>query len=146
MSRFSNLRKVGVQAEATRTFTFHELAGEPTLVVASATQANREYFNAALAVAREKASPGRKATVSTLADDREALAKLYARHIVRGWSGVRDDSGAEVPLSVDACEEFLGVLAAPELAHLFARFKDFVEEESNFTAEAVALGKSSSRG
>jgi len=145
MSRFSNLRAAAVVADATRSYTFHDLTGSPTLVVGPATQANREFFNAALAAAREKANPGRKATVSSLADDRETLAKLYAKHVVRGWSGVRDASG-EVPFTADACEEFLRELARPELAHLFAEFKDFIEEERNFTADAVALGKSSSPG
>lgn len=144
MGRFSNLRAAAVVAEATRSYTFHDVAGAPTLVVAAAAQSNRDYFNAALAAARERANAGRKVTVSSVADDRATRAKLYAQHVVKGWRGVKDAAGAEVAFSVEACEEFLAELATPELAHLFNEFVAFIEEERNFTADAVALGKSSS--
>lgn len=144
MGRFSNLRGAAVESGALRSFTFHDLAGAPTLQVAPAGQANPDYFNAALAAAREKANGNRKVTVASLADDRGMRVKLYAKHVVKSWSGVKDASGADVAFSPEACEEFLSELAAPELSHLFLEFVNFIEEERNFTAEAVALGKSSS--
>ena len=146
MGRFSNLRGAAVVSDAVRSYTFHDLAGSPELQVAPATQANREYFNAALAAARDKANVGRKVTVASLADDRITRAKLYARHVVKGWSGVKDATGALVPFSPEACEEFLEELAGSDLSYLFIEFVNFIEEERNFTAEAIALGKSSSSG
>ena len=146
MGRFSKLRAAGVAPDAVRAYTFHDLTGGPTLQVAAATQSNRDYFNAALTAAAGKATPGRKVTVTSLADDRETRAKLYARHVVRGWSSVVDDAGAPVPFSADACEEFLVELAKPETAFVFNEFVAFIEEERNFTADAVALGKSSAPG
>lgn len=135
MGQFDHLKQL--DARGTKPYVFAEILGKdgmaPELQCVCADLASNDgLFNDALRADDSKVLAGE---VKSAADrDRrqryiqERAAPLYARHAVRGWSGVINGSGQEVPFSPEACEEFL--LALPFWS--FSKFRNWLTEPSNF--------------
>lgn len=145
MPDFSNLKKQEVDQEYERDFTLSYLEGEPVLVVVSATQANKAYFNARLKAMSKFAgrNAGAKIDVQKIAEIQEDDRGLMAQHVVRGWKNVLDAKGQPVEFTVQNCEEFLEALPRD----MFMDLKAFVENPDNFRAihrieHGTELGKS----
>lgn len=126
---------VAVVPDGTRPYRIDALG--VTLTVAPASEANRSYWNAALAAAGAMQG-GRGLTAARVEDGREADAALLAAHVVKGWSGVLRN-GQPYPFTGDNAKTFLVALAkgAP---HVFDELKAFCKDEDNFTAGALSLG------
>lgn len=142
---FSHLKKLDPSGR-TAEFKLVQLARQPTLTVASATQANKAFLNATLKIARGAPKRYRlgKLNASMLDELRAEDLELFAKHVVLGWQGIRNVSGAEVPFSQENCQAFLSQLPA----WLFDELRNFCRDVDNFidgpTGEEVeALGESS---
>lgn len=108
------------------------LPGQPVLLVASATEANPQYFDARLKISnRMKRSMGPNAdiTAGTIKVNRDQDRKLYGQHIVRGWpTPPLDMDGNPVPFNLDAAKALID--AVPDW--VFDDISAFCREPSNF--------------
>jgi hypothetical protein len=82
----------------------------PTLIVRPANEANKTYYNKVFASSTRRALRASKVNAKALAEQRDEDRELYPLHVVVGWRGIRDSSGADVPFSQENCAEFLRVL------------------------------------
>lgn len=107
MPDFSHLAKLEEATETAR-FEFPHIKGEPWLEVKQANDTNPAYYNGLLRYQRRfSRRRGQAITVQDVAENREQDRLLFARHVVVKWGNVRDRAGADVPLSEEACREFL---------------------------------------
>lgn len=127
---FSHLKKLDVKAEALTPYTVYVIEGAPVLMLAPATEANTAFFNSVLRRTKEAARRIRSGVVNkeTLAANREEDRENYPLYIIKGWSGVTDEDGNNVPFSVDACKEF--VAALPDW--IFDDIRTFAGNPANF--------------
>jgi hypothetical protein len=130
--KFDNIdalqRKRDIEAEGTEL----GLPGDIKLIVRAATDANPSWRAASAGIMNEL----RRLRNARADNDRVRayLAPLYARHLVKDWSGVKSD-GVEVPFSVEACTAFL--LAADDA---YAAIDELVYDTKNFrSAKITAL-------
>lgn len=133
MADFGQLRALEVTADRTVEFTLYRVQGAPTLVLASATETNVPLFNAALkhaGQAANRAKVGDK-SIGTIKEGRAQDRKLFARFVVKGWRGVVDVNGDEVPFSRDDCLDFLKALPYD----IFDDVREFARDLSNFVDE-----------
>lgn len=133
MADFSYLKTLDV-VERTAEFTLHQIAingVSPTLVLASATEANKPYFNALLKRAGKSARQVRAGAVSAslIEENREEDKALYPKHVIKGWTGVTDANGADVTFSSDDCIDFIAQLPN----WLFDDIRNFAGNPANFT-------------
>jgi len=130
---FEHIRKLGTPEGKTAEYGFPELEGEPTLIVAPATEANKPYYNALLRKSRRKqrAMGTGKWTVALVKENRNIDRTLYAKHVVKGWRDVVNDNGDNVDFSPEACSEFLNALPW----ELFDPLRLFVSEADSFQDE-----------
>lgn len=113
-------RKRSIEAEGTEL----GLPGDITLIVAAATDANPSWRSASTSIMNELRRL-RNARASN-EQVRAYLAPMYARHLVKGWRGVKI-KGVEVPYSVEAGTAFL--LAADDA---YAAVDQIVYDTQNF--------------
>lgn len=118
-------RKRDIEAEGTEL----GLPGDITLIVAAASDANPSWRAASPSIMKEL----RRLRNARANNDqvRKFLAPIYARHLVKGWRGVKS-SGIEVPYSVEACTAFL--LAADDA---YAAVDEMVYDTQNFRSSRV---------
>lgn len=137
MTRF-NFAPVAISRAVTRQWKIAELG--VVLTVASATEANKPYWNAHLVAADQH--QGGQRLAGAIADNRAVDVGLFADHVLKGWSGVEDDKGP-VPFSAAAAREWLTDLVeggdAGVTAWVFDELRKFCRDQGNFIA-AVAGG------
>lgn len=105
------------------------LPGDITLIVSAASDANPSWRAASPAITKElRRLRNARASNEQL---RKYLASMYARHLVKGWRGVKS-KGIEVPFSVEACTAFL--MAADDA---YAAVDQIVYDTQNFRAARV---------
>ncbi len=136
MTDFSNIASLQISETATTEFAFFGIAGEPTLVVRPATQANKPFFNAILAKNKQaqRKQKGRRAKSLTSADLAEARAadiELFVKFIVTGWTNVVDAKGKAVKFNKDVCKQFLEAIPGD----MFDELRVFCLEIANFRDE-----------
>ena len=135
MSKFSHLKQLDVQREQTTEYPLYQLAGEPVLILAPATESNRGYFNSLLRKSRKnmRVVQSGKVNASVVKNNREEDKKLYAEHIIVGWKNMLDSSGNEIPFSKEDCADFLNEL--PDW--LFDEIRTFASNVQNFIEDAI---------
>ena len=135
MTDFSHLKQLEVTRNKTAELTMYEIVGEPTIVLAPATEGNKPYFNALLRRTgknvKRVARGGLNAGV--ISENRDEDRELFPAHVIQGWRGVRDAAGEEVEFSRDECAQWLQAL--PD--YLFDRVREFAGDHSNFVDEVV---------
>lgn len=130
MVDFSNLGGLEIRPDRTVDFRLYHIPGEPVLKVAPATEANKPYYNKLLQRSGGAARRIRAVGVSAamVEENRENDRDLYAQHVIRGWEGIKDASGAVVPFSPGVARDFLAALPS----WLFDELRTFCGEASNF--------------
>lgn len=127
-ANFDYLAKYDV-GDNTVDYELYQLDGTPVLKLAPATADNKAYQNAMFrsrnAVRR---ATSKKLTQAQIDEGIERNKKLYAEHVIKGWSGVTDSSGNEVPFSKAACAAFLRSL--PDW--IFGDIVMYASEPENF--------------
>lgn len=108
---FSNLEALEVKQDSTIEFPLTDIPWDPTpvLILGPATEENKPFFNAL--VREQKENRMALESENPLGDARDRDRKLYADHgVIRGWSGVRNKAGEEVPYTRQNAVAFLGAL------------------------------------
>jgi hypothetical protein len=127
---FNHLKRLAVTVEMTAEFPLHQLIGEPVLILAPATSANKDYFNGLLRRSRKNLRQIQAQSIDTslLDENREDDRILYSKHVVKGWRKIVDDTGSLVELNEASCLEFLKAL--PDW--LFDDVRTFASNPRNF--------------
>lgn len=112
MADFSHLSQFDVRLDKTSRYVLYQISGEPVLIVAPATEANKPYFNAVLKRARRssRAIQAGAVNLGMISENRTEDRQLYPEHIVVGWDGVVDKDKNPVDFSLDNCRAFLRAL------------------------------------
>lgn len=143
---FSNLKEAAIRSDATRWVTL-PLKGSPQLRVASLTDYNDEVVDAAIrdnvrgrATRKVKASDAPATKASEVRDRRnevrrDDVAKLAL--VIKGWRGIVNAAGAEVPFSPDAALRWLEALLDHGATVVFDVIKNFCTDPFNFTEGAL---------
>jgi hypothetical protein len=138
MADFSNYSELREDGTATKSFTFEELQGSPTIHSRPATSANSRYNNARLKALGKRTGGGRKklrVSASTVEAARREDADMLSKFCVTGWYPAPvDASGEVVPFSADNCKEFF--LAIPDW--MFDEYRNWVADPLNFVADTGA--------
>ena len=146
---FAALDAVSVPPQATRRLALPELG--MVLVLAPATEENREFFAASLVEVATLAKDGRgdAVTVERVVDNRKREAALFAAHVIKGWEGVKRANGGAVPCTPQAALELLERII-DRAPRFWRRIESFAANVDNFTAKAIeaaeALAGNSSSG
>lgn len=128
MANFSHLEKLEVSGNKTVDFTIFQIEGEPSLQVTAASESNRGYFNELLRKGGKRQAKKTKVDAETIKRNREEDRVLYAKHIVKGWTGVNDADGKPVKFTEGECLGFLSSL--PDW--LFDELRTFASDIQNF--------------
>lgn len=143
MVDFTNLNQYKVTKDNVKEYKLVELAGEPSIMLRSATEGNAGYMNGLLR-ATGQAAGDRRVKQSNLIDSdlmdktRERDKLLFPEHVFVGWEGILDAEGKEVKFSVKVAKEF--VQALPDW--IFDPIRIYANTPSNFLDEIDAAGKS----
>ena len=140
MHDFSHLSQLEEASETAR-YDFPHIKGEPWLEVKQANDSNAAYYNGLLRYQRRYSRRrGRTITVQEVSENREQDRLLYSRHVVVKWGNVSDKSGEDVPLSEEACREFLHAIPTLDMDEL----RDFAANPHSFAKDSTLdedLGK-----
>lgn len=82
---------------------------------------------------RRNAARG-KVSVADIEENRAKERELYAKHVITGWSNVRNSTGKESSFSVDNCKAFLAELPQD----FFDDIADFFTNPDNFRNENLS--------
>jgi hypothetical protein len=135
MVDFSQLSKLEVVGDKTVDYILDQLESQPTLKMLPANQANKPYHSALLRKSgrRIKALQKRKINEKILKENREEDKELYVKHIIKGWSGIVDAQGKNVPFNEESVTEFLDGIPV----WLFEEIREFASDIDNFIAEQI---------
>lgn len=100
-----------------------EFQDDVTVSFARAGSNNREYVN--MLTAKTK-----NARNMSGAKQMKILAEIYAKTVIKGWSGVTDENGEEMPFTVDNCIKLL-----TDLPDFFTLVREEAESLENFREE-----------
>jgi hypothetical protein len=128
--QFSNFTPKQGPSQGTATYTFVELAGEPSVEVRPASRANKEYFNALLRrMGKLRKSLERGDVTVEMLDKQDRLVRdLYADHVVVSLSGWCDSEGEEVPSNAETIKSLMEQLPDAQ----FEDLAEFATDEDNF--------------
>lgn len=131
---FSYLEGLDITAESTAEFPIHQVSVNgktPVLILASATSANKPYYNAFLKNigGRVRAVRSGVLNASMMDENRDLDRELYPRHVVKGWRDVSDASGKIAPFNQANCKNFMDKL--PDL--VFDEVRDFAANSASHT-------------
>ena len=135
MADFSHLQQLNISTQSTVDFPMYQLAGEPVLKLLPASESNRDYFNALL---RKTSAKGKRLqkkvfTAEMLKDAREEDRIMYAKHILKGWEGITDKEGNDVPFTEGEALGFLSSL--PDW--IFDEIRAFASDIQNFIENPI---------
>jgi hypothetical protein len=133
MSKFSHLKALKVDGQKTVRFPLPEISvngKSPTLLVAPATEANKEFFNAVLKRAADatRKVKGAAITADHITTTRDVERKEYAKYVIKGWEDMIGADGAPVEFSEEECLDFLEAIDG----WVFDLIRVFCLDPSNF--------------
>lgn len=132
MPDFSHLKKLDLVQKPVA-FTFNSIEDSPILMVLSATESNKPFFNAVLKKSRKRTKQVQSGAIDSnfISDSREEDKELYAKWIVKGWSNLKDAQGKSVEYKEEYCLEYLRALPW----QVFDELRAFCNEPNNFRDE-----------
>lgn len=147
MGQFDYLKKLDVKGDETAEFKLLDLPAKPKLILAIAGEKNKPYLNASLKAFGSQLNSRRRTRMDadTMSDTREADRALYAQYVIKGWEGITDTKGEEVPFNKENCLEFLEIL--PD--YIFDDIRVFAGDPTNFVQGEIdshGTGKNSRKG
>lgn len=133
MANFEHLSKLDISEDVTVDYPLNNLKGTPTLKLAPATADNKPFFNEVLRLSRVNKTPKAKSVSYDLVQSgRDRDRELFAKHVIKGWAGVIDSDGKEVPFSLSNVQSFLTAL--PDW--IFDEIRDFSGVPENFIEDS----------
>ncbi len=149
MSKFSDRLKKFNISDRTAWVELPELGDKSRVEVRPSGQTNTDYYNDLLRMSgnepRKKKNAAEKLlTMDEVRKDRRQQARLFAKHVIVGWSDVCDDEGNKVEFSYDNVVELLDALLK-EAPEIFDRIRDVADDTSEFydTPDAEELAENS---
>ena len=140
MVDFTNVAAYNVTKDNVMEYPLIELAGEPVLILRSATEGNAGYMNGLLRLTGVADGGRRKKIVidaAMMEETREHDKTLYPENVIVGWKGVVDAEGNEVKFSVKVAKEYMAALPS----WIFDRIRTFASEPENFVVKIDSAGK-----
>lgn len=134
MGNFDFLDQYNVGDKATAEYPLYQLEGEPVLIVAPATSDNRPYSQASLRRNRRalrQATRGGDITMEQVDANLSIEKDLFGRHILKGWRGMKDPSGKDIPFNEDNAVEFMQKIPT----WIFQEIRGFCTDPRSFLAE-----------
>ncbi len=134
MANFNNLKKLEIRNEAVD-YPMYQIDEDVVLKLLPALEINKPYYNDLFrnSRGRVKAIQSSKLNVGMLKDNRNEDRVLYSKHVVKGWTGVVDDDGKEVPFTE---KDALGFLTAlPD--YIFEDIRNFATEIQNYIEDII---------
>jgi hypothetical protein len=138
MADYSNLKPLHVSDKTLKEYTFDDVPGEPSIMLAPATDANPHFQSERLRVSIERAEEAEKAprgkrkavlTVDEIEADRELDRVLIARCCAKSWGTPPADVSGNTPEFSEAnCYDFFKALPS----FLFDPLRGFVSNPYNF--------------
>ncbi len=130
MADFQQLKGLQVVAEKTVPYTLYQVAGEPVLHLAPATEANRPYFNGLLKRSRRNRQRIQAGAFDArvLSDNRDDDRVLYSQFIVKAWEKVVDSKNQPVDFNQENVLDFLNALPN----WIFDDLRLFANDSQNF--------------
>jgi len=114
MVNFGNLKKLNVPAKGTSKYTLSQLGGdvEPVLILACASESNKEYFNALLKQSAKlmQGSKAKQISAGLVKSNRDNDKILYATHILKGWEHIVDIDENSVEFNLENSIDFIKAL------------------------------------
>jgi hypothetical protein len=144
MSKFGYLKALEIDEARTAEYTIPGTSPALVLLVKHAGQGNEKYINAA--VKWEAAHPqpvdNTSATLKWIGDK---IREIFPQHVVTGWKGVVDGSGAPVTFTPAECADFLSQLPNRILVamNVFATTAEHFHDVVVTPAQAEAVAKNS---
>lgn len=130
MVDFSHLQKEEAKTDTAIEFVIHDLAGKPTLdVLPALPEYNKAFRKEVMRIAENKRAL-RKASKS---DDKELDFEIYAKTVVKGWSGVVDSKGKAVEFNEENCRAYLK--AVPKF--VFSDLRQFCLDITNWVEDEL---------
>lgn len=134
MANFEHLSKLQLSENTTVDFPLNGLKGSPSLKLAPATADNKPFFNEVLRLARaRKNSKTKSLSYELIQEGRDKDKALFAKYVVKGWEGVRDSEGNDVPFSTANAQAFLEAL--PDW--IFDEVRAFAGVPENFVEDTI---------
>lgn len=135
MSKFDYLKKLDIENTKIVDYPILQIEDKPILKISPATEINKPYFNSLLRRARKtnKAVQAGAVNANLIEANRNEDRELYAQYIIKGWSGVKDENGNEVPYTQADCLEFLNALPG----YIFDQIREFASNTLNFVEDVV---------
>lgn len=138
-----------VQKNKTVEYEVAEIVGSPVLVMVHAGEGNKPYFNAISARASKQARRYRsgRRLGEAFEENREHDRELFPKFVIKGWRGIVDHDGNEVPFSVAACASFIEKMPGwlfDRIRNFAADPESFIEDDEQMVSEeeATTLGES----
>lgn len=133
MANFEHLSKLQLSENTTVDYPLNSLKGCPTLKLAPATADNKPFFNEVLRLARTNKNPKAKSLNNELIQEgRDKDKDLFAKHVIKGWEGVKDSDGKDVPFTAVNAKAFLDAL--PDW--IFDGVRSFAGVPENFVEDS----------
>lgn len=143
---FSNLESMKVKPSSTAIYVFHDIEGEPTLLVKPAHEVNTPYINAVLKKSNKRMMrmlQRGKMNKSMLDDNREKDYSLFSKYIIEDWTvSPKDVAGQSVGFSKENCEDFLRAIPVD----MFNDLRDFCADIDNFRDDEDSHDEESREG
>lgn len=134
--KFAGMSKLSLEEGRTTEYVLSDLVGSPVLMVVPSGEHNPALQEISIRRGREIA--GKQLTTIQVHTYREEDRKLYARFVIKGWRGFKDEeTGRDIPFSVANAEELLRQM--PDW--LFDKLRIFTADPSNFVQRAFDLGE-----
>lgn len=135
---FGNYATLSV-TDKTAEYEIVEMQGDPkpVLILRPAGTENKPFFNALLKEfgGNQRAFRSQRLSGDALDKSRAATVRLFPAYVVADWRNVKDITGADVPFSVEACENLFGILAATA-PYVLDGIRAFCDDPQNFLVMA----------
>ena len=130
-SQFNALKAINRTVD----YEVYQIAGEPILKILFAGEPTKPYYSALIRKSGKKirALQSSRVTPSMARENREDDKGLYAAHIIKGWSGIVDANGKEVPFTSENVLDFLNAL--PDW--IFEDIRRYASDIQNFIEDAI---------
>lgn len=139
MSQFSHqTADIVVDGNVAKPYFFKELLTKPTGFFRPATEANKQYAAALLALSKRRAKKAPKDPLVALKRVRKENVVLVARFCLQGWENQKDEAGNDIEFTPEAGLDFLQTLAR-DADWVFDRLHAWLTNPDNFSAEDLDI-------
>ena len=122
MGKFAHLKPAVPIGKVTAEYTLWDLEDEPTLVVRTSADPNRDYRDALMTRVNQSRRKFRNQRDDNALErlQHSLDLELFPEHVVTGWRNVKDGEGQDVPFSAKDCADYLKEIDGARPVHASA--------------------------